>query len=102
MNDFRFAFRQLLKHPGFTAVVVLTLALGMGANVSIFSIFNAATWHPLPGVKAPQEVVYATEPGRILYPQYEFYREHGQSFSGLAASANGFFRLGAIEQPSDP
>ena len=65
----KFALRQLWRNRGFTAVAVLTLALGMGANVSMFSLFNAATWHPLPGVKAPRELVYATEPARVDYSQ---------------------------------
>src|SRR5947208_11983833 len=48
MNDLRFAFRQLLKNPGFTAVAVLTLALGIGATTAIVSVVKTSVFDPLP------------------------------------------------------
>ena len=62
LQDLRFAFRQLLKNSGFTAVAVLTLALGIGVNTAIFTMFNALVLRPLP-VKEPGRLVSAARPG---------------------------------------
>jgi len=48
MNDLRFALRQLLKNPGFTAVAVLTLAPGIGATTAISSVVRTALFNPIP------------------------------------------------------
>ncbi|PYM13372.1 MAG: hypothetical protein DME18_09155 [Verrucomicrobia bacterium] len=61
MNDLKFAFRQLLKNPGFTVVAVLTLALGIGANSAMFTVINALMLRSLP-VRKPHELVLT--PGR--------------------------------------
>src|SRR5579872_4367189 len=48
MNDLKFAFRQLLRNPGFSALIVLVLALGIGANTALFSVVNGVLLRPLP------------------------------------------------------
>ncbi|MBX3174972.1 MAG: ABC transporter permease [Gemmatimonadaceae bacterium] len=65
MTDLKFAWRQVTKYPGFTAVVVLTLALGIGLNTAVFSAVEALVLRPLQGVRAPEELVqiYRTYPG---------------------------------------
>ncbi|MCA9170715.1 MAG: ABC transporter permease [Planctomycetales bacterium] len=98
MNDLKFALRQLLKSPGFTAVAVLTLALGIGANTAIFGVINELLLRPLP-VKNPEGLlgIVLTGPGgdfadqSIPYPIVEDYRElSGQVFEEFAAYAATF------------
>src|SRR3989442_13116287 len=76
MNDFKFAFRQLLKNPGFTAVAVLTLALGIGANTAIFTLINALVLRSL-HVPEPERLGRVTAGGASLRDEgfpYAFYQ----------------------------
>ena len=94
MNDLKFAFRQLLKNPGFTAVAVLTLALGIGANTAIFSLVNAAILRALPFPDSDQLVViWADNPGLKLgqpalppaNADVAEWREQTENFARIAA-----------------
>ena len=71
MNDLKFAFRQLLKNPGFTTVAVLTLALGIGANTAIFTVINSVLLRSLP-VKNPDELIQVVVRSESPRPDYTF------------------------------
>src|SRR6185436_14499622 len=69
MNDLKFAFRQLLKYPGFTTVAVLTLALGIGANTAMFSVLNTLLFRDLPYPNSERIVrVFRTSPHSQSWP----------------------------------
>lgn len=89
INDIHYGVRILCKNPGFTTVVVLTLALGIGANTAIFSVINALMLKPLPGVKDPQRLVLLTDNGNAShsYPLYGYLRDNSHSFSDLFVSS---------------
>ncbi|HST79428.1 MAG TPA: ABC transporter permease, partial [Verrucomicrobiae bacterium] len=108
LQDFRFALRMLRKSPGFTAIAVITLALGIGANTAIFSIVNAVLLKPLP-FPEPDRLLYVTSgfsnqkevarPFAISYPDFLDWRANAKSFSGMASYHGDSFTLTGLEQP---
>ena len=92
-EDVRYALRSFYKRPGFTAAILLTLGLGIGSNVAIFSVANAVLFRPLP-YSSPEELVLvwnrllATDVPRALVsgPDFLDYRSESTSFEGLAGA----------------
>lgn len=106
MQDVRYAIRGLRKAPAFTLVALLTLALGIGVNSSIFSIVNAILFRPLP-IERPNEIVDIYARGAMSsshdthsYPNYLTYRSETKTLSDLVAYSNFFAHL-SIEGSSD-
>jgi predicted permease len=94
LTDIRYGLRQLIKHPAFTLIAVLTLALGIGANTAIFSVVNAVLLKPLP-FATPEKLVAiggvnlteTISPPRLsslCYPDFFDFREQNRSFSSMA------------------
>ncbi|HEV8039365.1 MAG TPA: ABC transporter permease [Bryobacteraceae bacterium] len=90
-RDIRYSWRSLRRSPLFTTMAVLSLALGIGANASIFSVINTILFRPLPGVERASELVSLNESlggdnplPLISYPNYLDFRDHNSVLTGLA------------------
>jgi putative ABC transport system permease protein len=107
VQDIRYGFRMLRKSPGFTAIAVLTLAMGIGASTAIFSVVDTVLLRPLP-YQQPDKLVIVSEtlPGMsteeigVSAAEYEDYRDRNRSFSQVAAYESAGFNLTGVGQPS--
>jgi putative ABC transport system permease protein len=108
-QDIRYSVRTMLKSPGFTAVAILSLALGIGANTSIFSIVNTLLLKPLP-YKNPDRLAQVfretEEPGKGIeaselwsYPKFQVVRDNSEAFEQVAAVSDQAFPVTDTDNP---
>jgi hypothetical protein len=101
-QDLRFTIRALRRSPGFAAVAVLTLALGIGMTTAVFSVFNAVVLRPV-AFPNPERLVWLStvsgdgDPGIVAAPDFVDWREQAESFDGMAAFGTGDFTLASAE-----
>src|ERR1700686_5453349 len=98
-QDVRYALGMMRRSPGFTAVAVLSLALGIGANTAIFSLINTLMLRLLP-VRQPQQLVellniYPGDPrlNSFSWPSYQHFRDNNHVFSALIGAARSRFAV---------
>ncbi len=98
LQDVRYSVRMLMKSPGFTAVAILTLALGIGANTALFSVVNGVLLNPLPYPQPDQLVtLHESKPnfetGSISYPNFLDWQKDNHTLSSMAVSRSVSFNL---------
>ena len=104
VQDLRYAARTLWKSPGFTAIAVIALALGIGANTAMFSIVNGVLLRPIP-YPQPQRLLklYTSAPqfkdASVSYPNYLDWQQRSQSFEAMGAYRNETFNLTGQGEP---
>jgi predicted permease len=110
MQNLRYAIRALRNSPGFTVVVVLTLALGVGANTAIFSVVYSALLRPLP-YREPARLFHVGEArtqsdnsnngAQVSYPDYLDWAHSSKSFQAIAVYSGDAFTLAANDEPKN-
>jgi len=103
-RDIRLALRSLLRRPGFTAIALMTLALGIGINAALFSVVNGVLLNPLPFPEAQQLVVLDQskpnfEQGAIPYPNFLDLRKENQTFAAMTIYRFAAFSLIGAGEP---
>ena len=106
LQDIRYGWRMLTRNPAFTAIAVLTLAIGIGASTAIFSVVDTILLRPLP-YREPEKLVLVSEtlPGMstdeigVSAGEYQDYRDRNRSFSQVAAYESAGFNLTGAGQP---
>jgi predicted permease len=106
LNDIRYGARGFIKRPAFTIVAVITLAIGIGANTTIFSVINGLLLRPPAGVVQPGQLVdlHATQSNgssfhSFSYPDYQYYRDQNGVLNGLTAYTAMPLSMNAGGQP---
>ena len=104
IQDLTYGLRWLRKHPGFTALSVLTLAAGIGVNTAMFSVVHAVLLKPLP-YNDPDRIVWMTESGPevanrwVSYPNFVDWRSRNQSFEAMSTFRGWSVNLTGTDQP---
>ena len=113
LRDFRLALRRLRKSPGFAATVILTLAIGIGANTAVFSVLNSVLLKPLPYPDSDRLVaLWLNAPGaeglanfqsglRLSPSMYFTFREHNRTFDSLGIWGEGNANVTGLAQPEE-